>query len=356
MKGQGWNGCQSCHMDGLTDNVTWFFARGPRQSTSLDGSFSKKDPNDQRIFNWTAIVDEVADFEGNTRGISGGVGAVVHTKSTPPQATDQINLATAGHGGLSGSADKAADPANPAGLAQPCVLSDWEEIKLYMQTIRPPRKPSNLDDEKVKAGRQIFLADGSCQGCHGGDKWTISTRFYDPSVTTGNALNGVAWTPTNGFPAAITPAIDPGSRFMRFPDGDPAANDQIQCILRPVGTFGIGDQVAGQLAELRQNMSAAAQGNNPNGKGFNPPSLFGVQVGAPYLHGGGATTLESLFSNTFAQHYQAIAPNLFSESDPQERAARVSALVHFLLSIDADTATTTIPAVGAQGGNFCATQ
>ncbi|HVH47617.1 MAG TPA: hypothetical protein VM925_35020 [Labilithrix sp.] len=37
LKGQGWNGCQSCHMDGLSDNVTWFFARGPRQSTSLDG-------------------------------------------------------------------------------------------------------------------------------------------------------------------------------------------------------------------------------------------------------------------------------------------------------------------------------
>lgn len=40
------------------------FARGPRQSTSLDGSFSKKDKNDRRILNWTAIVDELSDFEG----------------------------------------------------------------------------------------------------------------------------------------------------------------------------------------------------------------------------------------------------------------------------------------------------
>src|SRR5947209_7347509 len=54
-KGQAWNACQTCHVDGLSDNVTWYFARGPRQSGSLDGSFSKKDGNDQRIFNWTAI-------------------------------------------------------------------------------------------------------------------------------------------------------------------------------------------------------------------------------------------------------------------------------------------------------------
>src|SRR5439155_26669543 len=66
LKAQGWGACQSCHSDGLTDNVTWYFARGPRQSISLDGSFSSKDPHDQRIFNWTAIFDEISDFELNT--------------------------------------------------------------------------------------------------------------------------------------------------------------------------------------------------------------------------------------------------------------------------------------------------
>ena len=356
MKGQGWNGCQACHMDGLTDNVTWFFARGPRQSTSLDGSFSKKDASDQRIFNWTAIVDEVADFEGNTRGISGGVGAVVHTKSTPPVVGDRIDLAATGHGGLAGSADQAADPSNPAGLAQPSVLSDWEEIKLYMQAIRPPRRASNLDGTKIAAGRQIFLAEGGCQGCHGGDKWTISTRFYTPSVTAGNQLAQKSWTPPSGFPLAITPALDQASRFMRFADGDVAALDQMQCILRPVGTFGAGDAVTGALAELRGDMTTPAQGNRRNGNGYNPPSLFGLQVGAPYLHAGGATTLESLFSTAFAAHYQAISPNLLSESDPAARAAKVEELVHFLLSIDADAETTAIPAAGAQGGSFCTAQ
>jgi hypothetical protein len=51
LRGQGWGACQSCHADGLTDNVTWYFARGPRQATSLDGSFASKHPEDQRVFN-----------------------------------------------------------------------------------------------------------------------------------------------------------------------------------------------------------------------------------------------------------------------------------------------------------------
>src|SRR5205085_4412365 len=54
LRGQGWGACQSCHPDGLSDNVTWYFGRGPRQSTSLDGSFSS-DGSVQRLFNWSAI-------------------------------------------------------------------------------------------------------------------------------------------------------------------------------------------------------------------------------------------------------------------------------------------------------------
>src|SRR5204863_7911019 len=38
--GEGWSSCGSCHPDGLTDNMTWIFASGPRQTTSQDGSFS----------------------------------------------------------------------------------------------------------------------------------------------------------------------------------------------------------------------------------------------------------------------------------------------------------------------------
>jgi DNA-binding beta-propeller fold protein YncE len=350
LKGQGWNGCASCHVDGLTDNVTWFFARGPRQTTSLDGTFSKKDPNDQRLLNWSAINDEIADFEGNTRGISGGVGAIVSDKGPPLDVAQRIT--DTAHAGLGGSSEQLADPANPLSLDPAPVLDDWQNIKAFVQSIRPPRKPSNLDGAKIAAGKTLFINDGSCIGCHGGDKWTISTRFYQPELAATDALKAAAWTPPAGFPTTLLPGAD--QRFMRFATGAPLGNfDQMQCILRPVATFGKADKVMGQVVERRQDMVATAQGNDPNGNGFNPPSLFGMQTGAPYLHSGGASTLESLFSPTFTEHYGTLAPNFLKETDPTERAAKVEQLVQFILSIDSDAPTTTIPAAGAQGGNFC---
>ncbi|HEX5057825.1 MAG TPA: YncE family protein, partial [Kofleriaceae bacterium] len=75
--GEGWSSCGSCHPDGLTDNMTWVFAAGPRQTTSQDGSFSHgAGTQKQRIFNWTGIFDEHHDFERNTRDVSGGLGAI----------------------------------------------------------------------------------------------------------------------------------------------------------------------------------------------------------------------------------------------------------------------------------------
>src|SRR6185503_2747870 len=153
LRGQAWGACQSCHADGLTDNVTWYFGRGPRQSTGLDGSFASKHAEDQRIFNWTAIFDDVADFELNTRGVSGGVGAIVSAVSVPPATGDRIDIVGIGHANLSGSATQAADPANPLGLAAGSKLADWGDIEKYMQTIRSPRGPSNLDATKVAEGK-----------------------------------------------------------------------------------------------------------------------------------------------------------------------------------------------------------
>ncbi|MFO0734479.1 MAG: hypothetical protein U0270_01300 [Labilithrix sp.] len=347
LKGQAWGSCQTCHTDGLTDNVTWFFARGPRQSTSLDGSFSKKDATDQRIFNWSAINDEVDDFELNTRGVSGGVGATVKALSTPPTAADRIDIAALGHAGLAGSAAQAADPKNPAGLATPGLLTDWQEITAYMRTIRSPRRPSNLDANKVEQGKKLF-EEANCQGCHSGDKWTISKVFYQPSQATSTALASLAWSAPAEFPTALLPAET--NRFMRFP----AANgglDQIQCILRPVGTFGVSDGKAG-FAELRADMKAVAQGNEADGKGYNPPSLLGAATGAPFLHAGGALTLESLFSDGFKAHHTALSASFLDSYDGQ-RAQKIDWLVQYLLSIDEGQATYPVPAAGAKGGNFC---
>jgi hypothetical protein len=376
LKGQGWGACQSCHADGLTDNVTWYFARGPRQSTSLDGTFDKANPNDQRILNWTAVNDELADFELNTRGISGGVGATVSTNSAPPATSDRIDIGTLcvtgtcvngnGNGGLNGSAAKAADPANPLGLGSASLLANWTAISRYVQTIRSPRGATGLDPAKVVAGAQLF-ADAACNGCHGGAKWTISTLFYDAFPSTNTALKTKSWSPAqlNGFPAALLPAATAANQVMRFGGSNPAALDQIECVLRPVGTFGTAEPAAG-VAELRVDMKTTAQGggdaaSSGDGRGYNPPSLLNGVAGAPYFHAGNALTLESLFSaadskgnKIFSTHYNALSPNFLTDTNPAVVQTKIDQIVSYLLSIDGSTTPTTIPAVGGGGGDFCA--
>jgi len=76
-------------------------------------------------------------------------------------------------------------------------------------------------------------------------------------------------------------------------------------------------------------------------------------TGGPYLHGGQARTLVALFSSTFVAHHQSLAPNFLTDSDPTVLATKVNDLVSFLLSIDESTSPVTLPAVGAQGGDFC---
>ncbi len=76
MSSDAWGACIVCHPNGRSDNVTWMFDAGPRQTIPLDGMFNKTNPNDQRILNWSAVRDENQDFELNTRGVFGGRGLI----------------------------------------------------------------------------------------------------------------------------------------------------------------------------------------------------------------------------------------------------------------------------------------
>jgi hypothetical protein len=357
LKGQAWGACSVCHSDGLTDNVTWYFARGPRQSVSLDGSFSKQNPTDQRIFNWTAIFDELPDFEGNVRGVSGGVGAIVSATSAPPANADRINFSA----GLVASSTAQADPTSTANPKS--VINDWINITAFVRAIRSPRRPTNLDSNKVTSGRQLFEAN-NCQGCHGGDKWTISHVFYTPDQTDteNQSLKTKTWS-SAGLPPAMVPASG-GNQVMRYPGANPAAFDQLTCMLRPVGTFGASEpEVAlnGAFPEIRADMKTKAQGSGDTaanaadiGAGYNPPALLGTNIGAPYFHSGGARTLEAAFSTRFQTHYQALSSNFLTDAEPA-RSQEVDELVQFLLSIDNDQQPSGIPAsVGSSGGDFCA--
>jgi YVTN family beta-propeller protein len=369
LDGAGWGSCAACHIDGLSDNVTWYFGRGPRQTTSLEGSFASKDPTDQRLFNWTAIFDEIADFEiANLRPTSGGFGAMV---IEDPITKNEVRIDTAAETppqqGLQGSSTDIADPKGSTAHVH-SKLPDWGEITAWIKTIRSPRKPRGLIQEDVSKGKDLFAPGslGNCVGCHSGAKWTISQLFYNPgdgpnaatadpspaSLSNRSWFNGVE---LNGFPTALLPTATPAANgFMRV--GAPPGAEQILCVLRPVGTIGalVGGVAQGvsdpkvNVIEVRQDMTTAGQGAADTARGFNPPSLLGMAVGAPYFHAGNARTLEELFSNLFTGHHQSAVANVFTPNETQ-----IKQLVAYLLSIDEDEPTFAIPAKGNTGGQLC---
>jgi YVTN family beta-propeller protein len=340
--GQAWNSCEGCHPGGLTDNVTWFFATGPRQSVALDGSYG---PNgEHRVFNWTGIFDEIADFEGNTRGISGGVGAIVHDNTGSVVNDDRIVFDTLDpalvtgaqqqtldlQAGLNGSTFELIEEGLPArnvagdDLTAQSVLDDFRDIEVWAETIRAPRSPANLDAAAVSAGAQLFTQNG-CNGCHGGPTWTISERFYTPSQQTNDAETGTLSTDTysrGNLPVGLNPPADAGGGTAVL-----RAGGSIQCVLRDIGTFGVGAPGV-VVSERKEDMVSEATGAT----GFNPPALLSASVGAPYLHAGNARTLEEVFT-AFPDHCRAFSANC------SLTGTNLTNMVAFLQSIDDDAPT-----------------
>ncbi len=236
MADRGWCSCASCHPNGLTDAVVWMFPSGPRFSTPLNGTFSKANPNVQRALNWSAIFDEVADFELNTRGVAGGRGLILLPNGTPDPNV------------------KAFDPASGG------RSSDRDAITTYVQRgIRSPVSGVEDSDSLAAKGRKVFQKAG-CVQCHSGAQWTTSVVEFTPA------------------PPATALTVEQGV-------------SQLTAQLRPVGTFDAGDPF--ELIGTGGNISKQALGT----LGFNVPSLLGVFAFSPYLHNGTAVTLDEVLNN-----------------------------------------------------------
>lgn len=375
-RGQRWSSCNACHVDGLSDGVTWYFPRGPRQTIPLDGTYEKGvDSPTRRIMNWTAIFDEVHDFEVVIRRLSGGAGAIAWRRpASGTSCEDRIAFDGAAPVGEQKPSVVRADNLNGSSAAlvsegaQGCAADattcdvsanlDWNDVDAYLRAVRSPRAPVGLDAGEVAAGAIAFY-DGRCAACHGGAQWTLSRMFYTPGIenngdgTDANPgrLRQVTYMLPVGFPPALSPAAqpDPTNAAMRvaplrYAGPEPAKLDQIQCVLRAVGTFPAADVEAAvatldgpELLEVRADMSARAQGET----GFNPPSLLGAASSAPYFHAGNARTLEETLEATFAPHHQAHAPGFLT--DDATRAPIIRSLVAYLLSIDGNATPRAIP-------------
>jgi len=400
-KGQAWNSCEGCHPDGLSDGVTWFFSRGPRRTISTAGTYDTE--GRRRVMLWTGNIDEVHDVEVIVRSVAGGVGAMLWTYPDDPPTNDYRLI----YDGSKLPAGQVLNPKSTPTLlnnlngslaqlvknrSQTCAdvecdstpITDWNSIDAFMKVVRTPRAPSGFEQPVLTAGKTLF-EQGGCGFCHGGSGFTLSKLFYTP-----NALNNgvlpytkseisapqalgllrISWYKLPpGLVGLNPPAAATGTAsFRRWEPGtalaadyayDAAthAADQINCVLRGVGTFpgvpppetvplpSIVPAGVNPIPEVRQDMKTPGLGAS----GFNIPSLVGLATGAPYFHAGNARTLEELFDPVFAAHYAAVNPSLLAP-DEVDRADQVRALVAYLLSID--DATPAPPVVA--GTDFCA--
>lgn len=168
MSNAGWVACVSCHINGLTDGVTWSFDTGPRISIPLNETFQKHGSG-QRALNWSAVRDEVEDFELNTRAVAGGAGLIqLADGSVDPDVT---NL---------GRPNRGRDPRRDA-------------ITEYVKTVRSPLAPFSANDPEVQSGRSLFKKVG-CIECHGTALWTTSRVLFpapppDAEVAQGQLKN-----------------------------------------------------------------------------------------------------------------------------------------------------------------------
>src|SRR5439155_3744338 len=145
-----------------------------------------------------------------------------------------------------------------------CGNKDWDDIDNFVRTIRPPGRIRSAD-ASVANGRTLFES-GQCAKCHGGPGWTLSRRFYVPESTTNATLA------TTDF---VIPPVPPFVATWSYPDTSmprkqispqpiipsdatgPAeaasiGPNEIACVLRNVGTFGIpGDTAATDALELK---------------------------------------------------------------------------------------------------------
>jgi cytochrome c peroxidase len=338
---QAWSSCASCHPNGLSDNVTYQFPAGPRQSTELGGSYLEEDGKlVQRIFNWTGIFDEVHDFMANTTLVQGGARPLF------PAEGQDCSGETIGF--------SAAAQFN-AGLAAPmrdvedtsCNPTDFDDMEAYLKTIRSARGLVRLQPDAVERGREVFVA-GGCNDCHGGERTTLSRLFFEPSAE----LNALLATQEFAPPAAFLPSWSL-NRTLQIQIQDPGgateqAPPQVSCVIRRVGTFGFGtdEEVTSAIEQRGNDAASRAQGEG----GYNIPALYGLALGAPFLHHGAARSLDELFRDpAFANHWQAANANFLTGPYADDDRAN---LIQYLLALDEATPNTHPPAADA-GKDAC---
>ncbi|MBI1840845.1 MAG: beta-propeller fold lactonase family protein [Verrucomicrobia bacterium] len=341
LSSEGWQSCASCHFKGLTDGVVWSFAAGPRKSVPLNGTFDPRQPQRQRVLNYSAIFDEVEDFEANIRNVS-GPGALAGGALDPNHGlligdTGDLNVAPSV---LNAFARANVDrpqvtftlPGSAKHVPALTALREW-----VRQKVRTPSAPLTADLapggpvlDQVLEGRLVFFQAG-CASCHAGNgMWTTAVKdFISPPSAADLA--------TERTPTQVT--------------GNPVGAQFLWRFLRDVGSFNLG--VPGGGNEFGKNIGAAEKAAptvsngvlaaaqdalgfdyNADGKGagFNVPSLLGIHASPPYMHNGAAESLIEMIQNVTHRTGNGRFEDILQ--DPLKQIQ----LAAFLESIDSQTA------------------
>lgn len=341
LSSEGWQSCASCHFKGLTDAVVWQFGAGPRKSVPLNSTWNPHNRAEQRVLNYSAIFDEVEDFEANIRNVSGPGNLATPINGNALNPNQGLLIGDNGDLNVAPPAVNAFARAN-ANRAQVTVTLPGSAVKIPALTalrewvrfaVRTPNGPlpgfpggpSALD---LSEGRKHFLNAG-CAQCHQGGNWTISLKdFTSPPAT-------------NEF--FITERSAPFT-------GNPIGAQYLNRFLRDVGSFNIG--VTGAGNDLGNNVGGAEfaaaavvagvlqpapealgrdYNNDGRGVGFNVPSLQGIYNLPPFLHNGAAESIAAVVGDAKHRTDNGRIPDVVTN------ATHLAQLVKFVESIAFDT-------------------
>lgn len=338
LSSEGWQSCASCHFKGLTDGVIWQFAAGPRKSVPLNSTFNPRRTTQQRVLNYSAIFDEVEDFEINIRNVS-GPGALSGGALDPnhgliigpggdlnvaPSTVNSFSLANANRDQvtvtLPGSANK---------VWALTALREW--VRNSVRTPNAPLTNSSLPNAptatELSQGRSLFIAAG-CVNCHIGQNWTVSLKdFTSPPVGT------EIFTERTGTFVGNPVGTQYLNRFLRnivsFNLGVPGQGNLLG------NNIGADEKAAPAVVSGTQQAAQDALGTDYNsdgrGNGYNVPSLLGLFATPPYYHNGAAESLAAVVADVKHRTANNTRPDVLS--NPVDQAK----LVKFLESIDLQT-------------------
>ena len=347
LSSEGWQSCASCHFNGWTDGEVWSFNAGPRKSVPLNGTWSPHNPDDQRLLNYSAIFDEVQDFELNIRNVSGpgNLAAPINGSLFDPNHgllisdTGDINSAPAIINAF--VKPNAGRPQHTVTL--PASTTKWGALDAVKEWVRFAIRTPNgaLTDAQitvanggllttdVRDGRRLFFQAG-CAQCHAGPKWTTSRKDFA-------APPGAAEINTETVPTPTLPGTAPiGAQYLnRFLSDIKSFNLNVAGAGNLIaGTFEATNAIGG-IEKTQDKKDALGIDYNGDGKGvgFNVPSLLGIWHLPPYYHNGACETLACVLANPVHR----TAKLRQGQSDPLVSATNQAKVVTWLKTLDADT-------------------